>query len=94
MVDEVNVSRKVRLQPRHLLTTKQKGNKGMNKIVLAVLSFLFLLVISIFVDNQLITIKKQEVMIDTLKAKNERLLNQKIVYDTISTYVFRGFIGK
>ena len=32
------------------------------------------------------------IQIDTLKAKNIRLLESMFVHDTISVYVFRGFV--
>ena len=52
-----------------------------------------IIIISLWVFSlQRSEITALHIQIDTLKAKSERLLNQKIVYDTISTYVFKGFI--
>lgn len=61
--------------------------------IIQYIAFSILIIISIYVFSlQRSEISKLHANIDTLKAKNTRLIESVIYADTIQTYVFRGFV--
>jgi len=63
--------------------------------IIQYIAFSILIIISIYVFSlQRNEISKLHANIDTLKAKNTRLIESAILKDTIKTYVFRGFLNE
>ena len=61
--------------------------------IIQYIAFSILIIISIYVFSlQRNEISKLHANIDTLKAKNVRLIESAILKDTIKTCVFRGFV--
>ena len=61
--------------------------------IIQYIAFSILIIISIYVFSlQRSEISKLHANIDTLKAKNVRLIESAILKDTIKAYVFRGFV--
>lgn len=61
--------------------------------IIQYIAFSILIIISIYVFSlQRSEISKLHANIDTLKAKNTRLIESAILKDTIKTYMFKGFV--
>lgn len=67
--------------------------KSLLKYGLETLLIIIVLIGSMYVFTlQRSEITALHIQIDTLKAKNVRLFEQTFIHDTISVYVFRGFV--